>query len=66
MEIQIMINFFITSANPDDEDEVDKDLFNVDFDDTDTGKIPLDHIRIIPQDFPHVGKNPTEPIHTYV
>lgn len=34
----------------------DKSLFNVEFDDGDTGKIPIDHIRIIPQDFPHVGK----------
>jgi len=34
----------------------DRDLFTVEFDDGDTGRIPLDHIRIIPQDFPHVGQ----------
>lgn len=37
---------------------VDKGLYNVEFDDGDTGKIPLDHIRIIPQDFPHVEYDP--------
>ncbi|KAL4240920.1 heterochromatin assembly [Mactra antiquata] len=36
----------------------DKTLYNVEFDDGDTGKIPLDHIRIIPQDFPHVEYDP--------
>ncbi|XP_053387028.1 uncharacterized protein LOC123561998 isoform X2 [Mercenaria mercenaria] len=36
----------------------DRRLYNVEFDDGDTGKIPLDHIRIIPQDFPHVEYDP--------
>ncbi|XP_060605200.1 uncharacterized protein LOC132757782 isoform X3 [Ruditapes philippinarum] len=36
----------------------DRSLYNVEFDDGDTGKIPLDHIRIIPQDFPHVEYDP--------
>lgn len=57
---------FYISGNPEDDDETDKDLFNVDFDDSDTGKIPLDHIRIIPQDFPHVGKSRMSPLFTCV
>ncbi|XP_052818307.1 uncharacterized protein LOC128244317 isoform X2 [Mya arenaria] len=43
------------SPNP---STADRDLYTVEFDDGDTGRIPLDHIRIIPQDFPLVEYDP--------
>ena len=36
----------------DDDEDDDKKTFNVDFDDGDAGKIPLDYIRMLPADFP--------------
>ena len=35
----------------------DPNMVYVEFDDGDSGKMPLNHIRMIPQDFPLVGKN---------
>lgn len=46
----------ISRASPDPHG--DKSLVNVEFDDGDNGKIPLDHIRMIPQDFPIVEYDP--------
>jgi len=45
------------SSDDDDDDDDDVDgnderTFNVDFDDGDAGKIPLDYIRMLPADFP--------------
>ncbi|XP_074647590.1 uncharacterized protein LOC141903377 [Tubulanus polymorphus] len=37
-----------SSPNPD----ANKNLINVEFDDGDSGKIPMDHIRMLPQHFP--------------
>jgi len=36
----------------DDDDDEEEKLFNVDFDDGDAGKIPLDYIRMLPPKFP--------------
>lgn len=42
----------LASPNP----HADKNFINVEFDDGDSGRIPLDHIRMIPEDFPIVCK----------
>ena len=47
-----ILPYFLASPDP----HADKSLVNVEFDDGDTGKIPIDHIRLIPQDFPIVGE----------
>ncbi|XP_061182021.1 uncharacterized protein LOC133190416 isoform X2 [Saccostrea echinata] len=36
----------------------DKSSINVEFDDGDSGRIPLDHIRMLPRDFPVVSYDP--------
>ncbi|XP_021358392.1 trinucleotide repeat-containing gene 18 protein-like isoform X2 [Mizuhopecten yessoensis] len=36
----------------------DTGSINVEFDDGDSGRIPLDHIRMLPKDFPHVSYDP--------
>ncbi|KAL3876603.1 hypothetical protein ACJMK2_034427 [Sinanodonta woodiana] len=36
----------------------DSNLINVEFDDGDSGKIPIDHVRLLPQDFPQVEYDP--------
>lgn len=41
---------FELSAGSTDMDEVD-DLITVEFDDGDTGRIPLSHIRLLPPDY---------------
>ncbi|XP_067672870.1 trinucleotide repeat-containing gene 18 protein-like isoform X1 [Haliotis asinina] len=43
-----------TSPNP----HADKYSVNVEFDDGDSGRIPIDHIRLLPQDFPLVSYDP--------
>ncbi|XP_064630864.1 BAH and coiled-coil domain-containing protein 1-like isoform X2 [Lineus longissimus] len=45
------------SPNPD----VDKNLINVEFDDGDSGKIPIDHIRMLPANFPLCTFSSSEP-----
>ncbi|XP_033736618.1 LOW QUALITY PROTEIN: BAH and coiled-coil domain-containing protein 1-like [Pecten maximus] len=42
------------SPNP----HADTGSINVEFDDGDSGRIPLDHIRMLPKDFPHVSYDP--------
>ena len=46
----------ICPPSSDSEDDSDDDAleksFNVDFDDGDAGKIPIDYIRMLPADFP--------------
>ncbi|XP_060071392.1 trinucleotide repeat-containing gene 18 protein-like isoform X2 [Ylistrum balloti] len=42
------------SPNP----HADAGSINVEFDDGDSGRIPLDHIRMLPKDFPHVSYDP--------
>ncbi|KAJ8319255.1 hypothetical protein KUTeg_004346 [Tegillarca granosa] len=44
----------LASPNP----HADKNFINVEFDDGDSGRIPLDHIRMIPEDFPIVSYDP--------
>lgn len=41
---------FTASPNP----HSDKSCINVEFDDGDSGRIPLDHIRMLPRDYPVV------------
>ncbi|XP_002738509.1 uncharacterized protein LOC100369237 [Saccoglossus kowalevskii] len=43
------------SPNPD----IDDKLINVEFDDGDSGRIPLDHIRLLSQDYPIVDIEPS-------
>ena len=35
---------------------------NVEFDDGDSGRIPLNHIRLLPPDFPLVSEYPHRPV----
>lgn len=43
---------FVASPNP----NADKNSVTVEFDDGDSGRIPIDHIRMLPQDYPLVSK----------
>lgn len=53
---ELMANYvffrFAASPNP----HSDKSCINVEFDDGDSGRIPLDHIRMLPRDYPVVCK----------
>lgn len=48
--LHIKLSHFSMSAGSPDMDEVD-DLITVEFDDGDTGRIPLSHIRLLPPDY---------------
>lgn len=50
MLLHINLSHLSMSAGSPDMDEVD-DLITVEFDDGDTGRIPLSHIRLLPPDY---------------
>ena len=50
----IIFVFLVLTASPNP--HADKGSINVEFDDGDSGRIPLDHIRMLAQDFPLVCK----------
>ena len=49
---QLLLHSAPGSPNP----NADKHLICVEFDDGDSGRIPMEHIRMLPQDFPVVSK----------
>ena len=51
-----VLTYFLSLSTGTPDPHEDKSLVFVEFDDGDNGKIPLDHIRMIPEDFPIVGR----------